>query len=112
MENQINKQETLEEFIKDVLQDEFFTNIAEYKKAERLIQIGAKWQAEQLFKDDVIQTLEKGIALLLKKQERMYGEEEVLDIQEEWGIFNETQDSFNGKDDLTFKEWFEQFKKK
>jgi hypothetical protein len=41
------KEETLEDFIKDVLQDEFFTNIAEHKKAERLIQIGANWQAEQ-----------------------------------------------------------------
>jgi len=43
----MKKQETLEEFIKEILQDEFFTNIAEYKKAERLIEIGAKWQQEQ-----------------------------------------------------------------
>ena len=41
---------------------------------------GAKWQAEQLFKDDVIQTLEKGLAFLLKKQEKMYSEGEVEDI--------------------------------
>jgi hypothetical protein len=40
----------------------------------------AKWQAEQLYKDDVIQTLEKGLALLLKKQERMYTPEEVIEI--------------------------------
>jgi hypothetical protein len=43
---------------------------------------GAKWQAKQLFKDDAIQTLEKGLALLLKKQERMYSEEEVIAIVE------------------------------
>jgi len=41
------KKETLEDFTKEVLQDEFFTNIAEYGKAERLIEIGAKWQQEQ-----------------------------------------------------------------
>jgi hypothetical protein len=35
---------------------------------------GAKWLAEQLSKDDAIQTLEKGIALLLRKQEKMYNE--------------------------------------
>lgn len=50
---------------------------------------GAKWQAE-----------------------RMYSEEEVISIQQEWSDFNNNQDSFNGKDDLTFQEWFEQFKKK
>jgi hypothetical protein len=41
------KKETLEDFTKEVLQDEFFTNIAEYGKAERLIEIGAKWQQKQ-----------------------------------------------------------------
>ena len=43
----MKNKETLEEFIKEVLQDEFFTNISEHKKAERLIEIGAKWQSEQ-----------------------------------------------------------------
>jgi hypothetical protein len=45
------KQETLEEFIKEVLQDEFFTNIAEYGKAERLIELGAKWQQERMYSE-------------------------------------------------------------
>jgi hypothetical protein len=44
---QMSRQTAVEEFIKEILQDEFFTNIAEYKKAERLIEIGAKWQQEQ-----------------------------------------------------------------
>jgi hypothetical protein len=50
---------------------------------------GAKWQAE-----------------------RMYSEEEVIQLVSDWNTFDFNQDSFSGKDDLTFKEWFEQFKKK
>ena len=65
---------------------------------------GAKWQADQLFKDDAIQTLEKGLALLLKKQERMYSEEEVLNI-----ILKFNDDKPGGFD---ASGWFEQFKKK
>ena len=65
---------------------------------------GAKWQAEQLFKDDAIQTLEKGLALLLKKQERMYSEEEVLNI-----ILKFNDDKPGGFD---ASGWFEQNKKK
>jgi len=34
------------------LQDEFFTNIAEYGKAERLIEIGAKWQQERMYSEE------------------------------------------------------------
>ena len=41
------KQETLEEYIKEELDDVFFTNISKRKEAERLIEIGAKWQQEQ-----------------------------------------------------------------
>jgi hypothetical protein len=76
------KKETLEDFTKEVLQDEFFTNIAEYGKAERLIEIGAKWQ-----------------------EERLYSEEEVLNIIQ---FFN---DDFNMIHD-TIPKWFEKFKKK
>jgi hypothetical protein len=49
MENMINKpkQETLEEFINEELEDVFFTNISKRKEAERLIELGAKWQQEQ-----------------------------------------------------------------
>ena len=46
--------ETLEEFIKEVLEDEFFTNISEYKKAERLIDIGAKWQQENSYSEEEV----------------------------------------------------------
>ena len=53
---------------------------------------GAKWQAEQ--------------------DKNKYSEEEVLSIFEEWKIFDENQDSFSGKDDLTFRQWFELKKKK
>jgi hypothetical protein len=64
---------------------------------------GAKWQAEQLFKDDAIQTLEKGLALLLKKQERMYSEEEVLQLL----LRLQQTESYDN-----LYSWFEQFKKK
>jgi hypothetical protein len=55
---------------------------------------------------------ESKITELNREIKKMYSLEEVLEIQEDWDIFNETQDSFNGQDELTFKEWFEQFKKK
>jgi hypothetical protein len=48
----MKNKETLEEFIKEVLQDEFFTNISEHKKAERLIEIGAKWQAKLMYSEE------------------------------------------------------------
>ena len=71
---------------------------------------GAKWQAEQLFKDDAIQTLEKGLALLLKKQERMYSEEDLREA------FKQSRQCKIFEKDMppvyeTFEEWFEQFKK-
>jgi hypothetical protein len=86
----MNKQETLEEFIEDVLQDEFFTNIAEHKKAERLIQIGAKWQAERMYRDIEVFTQE------LKDK---------IDSFE----YSVNQNSYISD---YIKEWFEQFKKK
>jgi hypothetical protein len=45
-------------------------------------------------------------------QERMYSEEEVLKLFNDWCEFDWNQDSFSGKDDLTFNQWFEKFKKK
>ena len=78
------KQETLEEFTKEILEDEFFTNISEYKKAERLIEIGAKWQ-----------------------QERSYSEEEVHNIIKSYKK-NKPKVFFK----VFYNEWFEQFKKK
>jgi hypothetical protein len=69
---------------------------------------GAKWQAEQFFKDEAIQTLEKGIELLLKKQERMYSEEEVISLLNDFAQHL----IFNKNSSLNIIEWFEQFKKK
>ena len=43
--------------------------------------------------------------------EGSYNEEEVIQIFDDWYKFDCHQDSFGGKDDLTFKQWFEQFKK-
>ncbi len=52
-----------------------------------------------------------GYKLAQEQKKKMYTEEEVIQIQKEWRNFDDTQDSFNGQDDLTFREWFEQFKK-
>ena len=69
---------------------------------------GAKWQQEpeQFFNDDRAKTLEKSIEYLLKKQERMYSEEEVLRIITECKSYLSFGDEF---DEI---KWFEQFKKK
>ena len=74
---------------------------------------GAKWQAEQLFKDDAIQTLEKSLALLLKKQERMYSEEDIklaFEAGHKKG-FSGYPNTENWKAP-SFEDWFEKFKKK
>ena len=78
------KKETLEDFTKEVLQDEFFTNIAEYGKAERLIEIGAKWQQERSYSEEEVETIAKDAYTM--------GRNNIL-----IGVFNK---------------WFEQFKKK
>jgi hypothetical protein len=46
------KKETLEEFINEELEDVFFTNISKRKEAERLIEIGAKWQQERSYSNE------------------------------------------------------------
>jgi hypothetical protein len=42
--------------------------------------------------------------------ERRYSEEEVVSIHQDWEVFFNKQDSFNGKDDLTFEEWLKKYK--
>ncbi len=73
---------------------------------------GAKWQAEQLYKDDTIKTLEMGMSFLLQKIDKMYIDEEVLEIIKGYDIYQWDESSFNGKDTLTLEEWFNKFKKK
>lgn len=79
------KEETLEE----AMNQEGYME-SDYDKIWRDgVEFGSKWQAE-----------------------RMYSEEEVISIFKEWEEFNIVQDSFDGQDDLTFIEWFKQFKNK
>ena len=79
------KQKTLEE----AMNQEGYME-SDYDKIWRDgVEFGSKWQAE-----------------------RMYSEEEVISIFKEWEEFNIVQDSFDGQDDLTFIEWFKQFKNK
>jgi hypothetical protein len=94
----LDEQETLEEVIKQELENHFFSNISEIKQAEYFINFGAKWRQEQ--------------------DKNKYSEEEVYNIVEQ-AIKN------YGKNQLGFfdggisnpiyynlKKWFEQFKKK
>jgi hypothetical protein len=87
--------ETLEDFTKEVLQDEFFTNIAEYGKAERLIEIGTKWQQERSYsEEEVLEILVKAIKDVKVKQLTFF------DGGSEYPIYS------------NLSKWFEQFKKK
>ena len=53
-------------------------NGLQYTNAINSLKYIAQYQSEQLFKDDVIQTLEKGLELLLKKQDKnKYSEEDI-----------------------------------
>lgn len=76
----MKNKETLEEFTKEVLEDVFFTNISEYKKAEKLIEIGAKWQQERMIAMLKVedQEVERGVTIThVGKQETL---EEAIDI--------------------------------
>lgn len=106
------KQETLEEaatnYLHRVADGKRFTGYAD----EDFIN-GAKWQADKVFNDDVIQTLEKALAILLKRQERMYNENEVELIANEmvnWAIDNVGNP--NPQSGRKFDEVIAKFKKK
>ena len=74
---------------------------------------GAKWQADKVFNDDAIQTLEKALAILLKRQESMYSEKEVELIANEmvnWAIDNVGNP--NPQSGRKFDEVISKFKKK
>lgn len=79
-----SKQETeLEEALNKLKEEHTVLNLYPSNMLKNVAEFGAKSQAK-----------------------RMYSEEEVIQIQKEWNKFNDNQDSFNGQDDLTFKEWF------
>jgi hypothetical protein len=71
---------------------------------------GQRLQAEELFKDEAILTLETALAYLLKKQEKMYTTEEVIDLIQ----FLSMNEEFNGYGSVskeTAKHFLEDFKK-
>jgi hypothetical protein len=68
---------------------------------------GAEWQAKQLFKDDAIETLSKGMALLLQKIDKMYSEDEVFEL-----LKARSFDLKIKKDTQTTADWFEKNKKR
>jgi hypothetical protein len=110
-------------FTKQICGDESYPDI--HASKEGIVEshiLFTKCQAELFFKDDAIQTLEKGIAILLKRQEKMYSEEEFLEFSEwvshnDWVYLpskgywvNEEQEEL--EENFTTKELFEQFKKR
>lgn len=106
------KQETLEEaatkYLHSVADGKRYTGYAD----EDFIN-GAKWQADKVFNDDAIQTLEKALAILLKRQESMYSEKEVELIANEmvnWAIDNVGNP--NPQSGRKFDEVISKFKKK
>ena len=121
------KQETLEEAAKKyartmwgVYYDDIHPDISIVKTQGEIsvgdFIAGVKWQQEpeQFFNDDRVKTLEKGIEYLLKKQEKMYSEEEVYNIIEQamkdcYSL--ELEARYSG-DYKNLKQYFEQFKKK
>ena len=82
-------------------------SVIQYSNAMDALKSIADWQAKQLFKDDAIQTLEKGLGLLLKNQQKMYSEEDMKQAFLD-GIFCSSGDTVEN----TIEEWFKQFKKK
>ncbi len=77
------KQQTLEEVVEQELENHFFSNISEIKKAKYFINFGAKWQQEQ--------------------DKNKYSEEEVMDMFDKFSMYLPLHYEFLVK---------EQFKKK
>lgn len=73
---------------------------------------GAKWQAEQIFKDDVIKTLEASIAFLLNKQKEMYSEEDLKEAFKNGSTVTSWSDYGVEMRYEDFDTWFKEFKKK
>jgi hypothetical protein len=100
------KQETLEE-VRKLERTELFNSIFSVVKqiprrdvdGDAMDAPSCAYEIEQLF-------------YKWQQDNNKFSEEEVLSIFEEWKVFDENQDSFSGKDDLTFKQWFELKKKK
>jgi hypothetical protein len=74
---------------------------------------GAKWQQEpeQFFSDDRVKILEKSIEYLLKRQERMYSEEDLRKAFTDGQDNMDYSETYGWSSKLTEQEWFEQFKK-
>ena len=78
------KQETIEEVAERIYTTELVMDVDISEDLQSAFINGVKWQQEpeQFFNDDRVKTLEKGIEYFLKRQERMYSEEEVIKIVE------------------------------
>ena len=92
-------------------------SVIQYSNAMDALKSIADWQAKQLFKDDAIQTLEKGLGLLLKKQQTMYSEEDMMKAVRFGELYkSENSKSLFEKKGTTptevLKKWFKQFKNK
>jgi len=85
------KQETLEEAIKQELENHFFSNISEIKQAEYFINFGAEWQQEQ--------------------DKKMYSEEDMINLVEQLKDYTKESHTILGHDKRDAKEFVNIFKK-
>jgi len=62
------------------------------------------YEHDSEFGDRVTDLEEIEVEIAKSQEERSYGEEDVIKIFYDWYIFDYHQESFSGKDDLTFKQ--------
>ena len=107
------KQETIEEVAERIYTTELVMDVDISEDLQSAFINGVKWQQEpeQFFNDDRVKTLEKGIEYFLKRQERMYSEEEAGELV--YNIIGEYGKNYGIMiDGAKLNELFEQFKKK
>lgn len=84
------EQETLEEAIKQELENHFFSNVSEIKQAEYFISFGAKWQQDQ--------------------DNNKFSDEDIIKILIEYDYSSINECKLNSVG--TIKKWFEKYKNK
>jgi hypothetical protein len=113
-EKEIFEKEILEEVTKNIDRTKLFDSILSIVKQiprenvedDAMDAPSCTYEIEQLF-----YKFQAGRIGLLWKAERMYSDDEVLEILKDYNNYQWNEDSFNGKDRLDLKEWFEQNKK-
>ena len=111
-----DKQETLEEALNKLKEQNTVLNLYPSNLIQNVAEFGAKWQAERMGLMEIelrhtktfLASCEKALEDRDKQAERMYSEEEVLDMLKFFTKNTRGDKPWVDADD----EWFEQFKKK